>query len=98
MSQQKADSQPSEDTTTPKQGMKSQRGEPDEDYGYYYYPERGDEYEQKTFFGTMLEGRKGNKIKCLTNVVSCMRNGEYSQFGTLYFHWYFCTYYCINNM
>lgn len=48
--------------------------DPDEDYGYYFYPERSGG-KKEGLFNKLHEGRAaGQTLKCMNNVSWCMRN------------------------
>ena len=48
----------------------------EEDYGYYFYPERNDSKEVNSFWKS-LWGRSGaSNFRCEANVIWCMQNSE----------------------
>ena len=49
----------------------------EEDYGYYFYPQRSGSEEVKSFWSTWF-GRPGaNNFRCEANVIWCMQNSEF---------------------
>ena len=51
----------------------------EEDYGYFFYPERGGGAEEKSMWQKILSGKKTSySLKCLANVHWCLRNGDFS--------------------
>lgn len=47
-----------------------------EDYGYYFYPQRSGSQEVKSFWASLWSG-KGENFKCEANVTWCVRKSEF---------------------
>ncbi|XP_046372904.1 mitochondrial inner membrane protease ATP23 homolog [Haliotis rufescens] len=63
-----------EDTSKPNDQKKFE-GTKDDDYGFYFYPERGVPEEKPSFWKGIWQGRtSGQKLKCETNVAWCIEN------------------------
>ena len=58
---------------TPFDTSKYKASEQSEDYGYYFYPERGDT-KVKTFWENLWSEGRGRKFKCEANVTWCVEN------------------------
>ena len=49
----------------------------DEDYGYYFYPDRGGRSRDKSLLGKLSEGRSSKQaMKCISNVYWCAEKSE----------------------
>lgn len=63
------------DSEQPKKDNSRQK-DSEEDYGYFFYPERQG-VKKKGFFDKMHEGRKaGQTLKCFNNVSWCIQKSE----------------------
>jgi hypothetical protein len=54
---------------------KFQRTE-EEDYGYYFYPERSGAQEVKSFWNALWGKSGGNNFRCEASVVWCAQNSK----------------------
>ena len=55
---------------------KFQRTE-EEDYGYYFYPQRSGSEEVKSFWSSLWGRPEANNFRCEANVVWCLQNSEF---------------------
>lgn len=59
---------------------KAERGEPNEDYGYYFYPEREGREGDKNLWSKVMQGRQnGRSLKCITNIYWCVEKSKYKK-------------------